>query len=274
MMRSFTFNKKVQFILAASFAGALVLVALIGPMIAPHDPLETDFLHILEPPGEEYLLGTDQVGRCILSRLLHGARISLGMTFGMLSMIFVLGIIIGTIAGMRSGLVDTFIMRVADTILAFPDLIFAIAVVGLLGPGIVNTICALSIIWWTKFARLARVLVRTTIQSDAIVAGRMAGAGPVKLVRHYILPSILPPMLTQLSLDIGNMMLALAGLSFLGLGVQPPTPEWGNMLSEGREYLQSAPWLVIYPGLATFGVVVVFNILGDATRKYLNPERY
>ncbi len=266
-------NKQVQFGLALSLAGAMVIVAIFAPAIAPHDPLETDFLHILEAPNHDYLLGTDQVGRCILSRLLYGARISLAMTFGMLFIIFVLGIIIGTIAGMRGGWVDTLIMRIADTILAFPDLIFAIAVVGLLGPGILNTICALAIIWWTKFARLARVLVRTAIQSDAIAAGRMAGAGPIRLVRHYILPSILPPMLTQLSLDIGNMMLALAGLSFLGLGVQPPTPEWGNMLSEGREYLQSAPWLVIFPGLATFLVVVVFNILGDATRKYLNPER-
>lgn len=259
--------------MATCLAGAMILLAVMGPLLAPHDPLETDFIHILEAPGLEYPLGTDQVGRCILSRLLYGARISLGMTFGMLSMIFVLGILIGTVAGMRSGVVDTVIMRIADTILAFPDLIFAIAVVGLLGPGIVNTICALAVIWWTKFARLARVLVRSAIQSDAVAAGRMAGAGHVKLFHHYILPSILPPMLTQLSLDIGNMMLALAGLSFLGLGVQPPTPEWGNMLSEGREYLQSAPWLVVYPGLATFSVVVVFNILGDATRNYLNPER-
>lgn len=273
-MKGKGFNKKQQFILAAALACGLICIALFGPNIAPHDPLETDFLHILEPPGDHYPLGTDQVGRCILSRLLYGARISLGMTFGMLSMIFVLGIIIGTTAGMRGGMTDTLIMRLADTILAFPDLVFAIAVVGLLGPGIINTICALAVIWWTKFARLARVLVRTVVQSEAVIAGRMAGAGPIKLVYRYILPSILPPMLTQLSLDIGNMMLALAGLSFLGLGVQPPTPEWGNMLSEGRQYLQSAPWLVIYPGLATFAVVVVFNILGDAVRKVLNPERY
>lgn len=272
-MSSKRLDKRHQFFLAILLATAMVAIALLGPVLAPHDPLETDFLHILEPPSALYPLGTDQVGRCILSRLLYGARISLGMTFGMLSMIFVFGILIGIAAGMRGGFVDTFIMRVADTILAFPDLVFAIAVVGLLGPGIVNTICALAIIWWTKFARLSRVLVRTAVQSDAVIAGRMAGASRINLIRHYILPSILPPMLTQLSLDIGNMMLALAGLSFLGLGVQPPTPEWGNMLSEGKEYLQSAPWLVIYPGLATFTVVVVFNILGDATRKYLNPER-
>ncbi|WP_028582609.1 ABC transporter permease [Desulfogranum japonicum] len=271
-MNLFQLNKQHQFIIALSLAAIMVTLALLGPLLAPHDPLETDFVQILTPPNPEYLLGTDQVGRCILSRLLCGARISLGMTFGMLSMIFVLGIFIGTAAGMRGGITDTVIMRIADTILAFPDLIFAIAVVGLLGPGITNTICALAIIWWTKFARLTRVLVRTAIHSEAVIAGQMAGAGTVKLVRHYLLPTILPPLLTQLSLDIGNMMLALAGLSFLGLGVQPPTPEWGSMLSEGREYLQSAPWLVIYPGLATFMVVVVFNILGDATRKYLNPE--
>jgi len=266
-------NKRYQFFAAVFVACVLVVIALLGPILAPHDPLEADFLNILSPPSAQYPLGTDQVGRCILSRLLYGARISLGMTFGMLSVIFVLGILIGIVAGMRSGFVDTIIMRIADTILAFPDLIFAIAVVGLLGPGIVNTICALATIWWTKFARLSRVLVRTAIQSDAVIAGRMAGAGQIKLVRYYILPSILPPMLTQLSLSIGSMMLSLAGLSFLGLGVQPPTPEWGGMLSEGKEYLQSAPWLVIYPGLATFAVVVVFNILGDATRNYLNPEQ-
>ena len=266
-------GKKAQFLLSAGAALALVVAALCGPLLAPHSAFDTDFAHILEAPCAEFPLGTDQVGRCILSRLLYGARISLGMTFGMLAAIFVLGLIIGMVAGARGGRLDTFVMRLADTILAFPDLVFAIAVVGLLGPGIGNTICALAIIWWTKFARLARVLSRTAVQSDAYIAGRMAGAGPIKLARRYILPAIFPAMLTQLSLDIGNMMLALAGLSFLGLGVQPPTPEWGNMLSEGRDYLQSAPWLVIYPGLAIFLVVVVFNILGDATRKYLNPEQ-
>lgn len=267
-------NKKTQLLAAVLVAGLMIILALIAPWFAPHDPLETDFLHILEAPSELYPLGTDQVGRCILSRLLYGARISLGLTFGMLCILFVLGTFLGVITGMRSGLVDRVIMRVADTILAFPDLVFAIAVVGLLGPGIINTVCALSVIWWTKFARLSRVLVRTAVQSDAYLAGRMAGAGNIKLIRYYILPVIFPPMLTQFSLDIGNMMLALAGLSFLGLGVQPPLPEWGNMLSEGREYLQSAPWLVIYPGLAIFTVVVVFNVLGDTTRKYLNPERH
>ena len=272
-MRGWIQGKRGQFVAALFVAVLLVLAALLGPMLAPHDPLETDFLHILEPPCIKYPFGTDQVGRCVFSRLLFGARISLGMTFAMLSLIFVLGMAIGTMAGMRAGAVDAVAMRLADTILAFPDLVFALAVVGILGPGIAHTICALGIIWWTKFARLTRVLVKTAIQSDAVIAGRMTGSSSLRLFRYYILPSIFPTMLTQLSLDIGHMMLALAGLSFLGLGVQPPTPEWGNMLGEGREYLQSAPWLVVYPGLAIFGVVVVFNVLGDATRNHLNPDK-
>ena len=176
-MKTRRWNKNTQFYTAVGLAGILVTVALLGPWLAPHSAFETDFLHTMEAPGRDYPLGTDQVGRCILSRLLYGARISLGMTFGMLAAIFVLGLIIGTIAGMRGGWADTCIMRLADTILAFPDLIFAIAVVGLLGPGIINTICALAIIWWTKFARLARVLVRTTVQSDAFIAGRSREIG-------------------------------------------------------------------------------------------------
>ncbi|MDG3086394.1 ABC transporter permease [Vibrio hannami] len=267
------FNKKHQFFLALFVALLTVVIALLGPLLAPHDPLEADFLYILSPPNDVYLLGTDQVGRDILSRLLHGAAVSLGITFGMLAIIFVLGICIGSLAGMRGGHTDTFLMRLSDALLAFPDMVFAIAVVGLLGPGIINMMIALGIIWWTKFARLSRVLIKSEMQSEAIIAGRMAGASNFKLFWSYLLPAVMPALLTQLSLDIGNMMLAMAGLSFLGLGIQPPTPEWGNMLSEGRTYLQSAPWLVIYPGIAIFIVVMIFNILGDTTRKYLNPER-
>lgn len=253
-------------------AAILVILALIAPLLAPNAPLATDFLSILQAPSGKYPLGTDQVGRCILSRLLYGARISLGMTFLLLSLVCILGVIIGTVAGMTRGMIDTFIMRLTDTVLAFPDIVFAIAIVGMLGPGMVNTILALSIIWWTKYAKLTRVLVIHAATSDYMDAARMAGAGKIRLVTHYLFPNIISPLLIQLALDIGNMMLALAGLSFLGLGVQPPTPEWGGMLSEGREYLQTAPWLLIYPGLAIFTVVAVFNMLGDTVRDYLDPK--
>lgn len=263
---------RVRFIVILGVAGLMVILALVAPWLAPNDPLATDFLNILKEPSSQYPFGTDQVGRCILSRMLYGARISLGMTFLLLGLIFILGVLIGTIAGISRGWVDTVIMRIADTVLAFPDLVFAIAVVGMLGPGMVNTILALSVIWWTKYAKLTRVLVITAAANDYMDAGRMAGASKFKLIRRYLFPNIVSPLVVQLALDIGNMMLALASLSFLGLGIQPPTPEWGNMLSEGREFMQTAPWLLIYPGLALFAVVVVFNLLGDSVRDVLDPE--
>ena len=266
-------GKKLHFTIMLFITATLIVLALVAPWIAPNDPLNTDFLSILQEPSAQYPLGTDQVGRCILSRLCYGARISLGMTFLLLGLIFILGVIIGAIAGISRGIVDALIMRIADTVLAFPDIVFAIAVVGMLGPGMVNTIIALSVIWWTKYAKLTRILVMSAAASDYMDAGKMAGAGKIKLVTRYLFPNIVSPLVVQLALDIGNMMLALAGLSFLGLGIQPPTPEWGNMLSEGREYIQTAPWLLIYPGLAIFFVVVVFNVLGDAVRDFLDPKQ-
>ncbi len=266
-------GKTIQFVVMLFLATALIVLSLIGPGLAPNDPLATDFLNILQEPSDHYPLGTDHVGRCILSRMLNGARISLGTTFLMLGLIFILGIVIGTISGITRGILDTIIMRIADMVLAFPDIVFAIAVAGMLGPGMFNTILALSIIWWTKYAKLTRVLVIGAAAKDYMDAGKMAGASKFKLVVQYLFPNIISPLVVQLALDIGNMMLALAGLSFLGLGVQPPTPELGNMLSEGREYLQTAPWLLLYPGLAIFTIVVVFNLLGDAVRDYLDPKQ-
>lgn len=265
--------KTIQFGVMLILAVSLIVLSLVGPWLAPNDPLATDFLNILQGPSDQYPLGTDHVGRCILSRMLNGARVSLGTTFLMLGLIFFLGISIGTISGITRGLLDTIIMRIADMVLAFPDIVFAIAVAGMLGPGMFNTILALSIVWWTKYAKLTRALVIGAAAKDYMDAGKMAGAGKFKLVTQYMFPNIVSPLIVQLALDIGNMMLALAGLSFLGLGVQPPTPELGNMLSEGREYMQTAPWLLLYPGLAIFTIVVVFNLLGDTVRDYLDPKQ-
>ncbi len=263
----------IRFMVMLLIAISLVVLSLIGPWFAPNDPLATDFLSILDDPSEKSPLATAHVGRCILSRILNGARVSLGTTFLMLGLIFILGIIMGTISGITRGLLDTIIMRIADMILAFPDIVFAIAVAGMLGPGMLNTILALSVIWWTKYAKLTRVLVIGAAAKDYMDAGKMAGASKFKLVTRYLFPNIISPLFVQLALDIGNMMLALAGLSFLGLGVQPPIPELGNMLSEGREYMQTAPWLLLYPGLAIFTIVVVFNLLGDTVRDYLDPKQ-
>lgn len=264
--------KKTTFMIVLSIAILTILFAIIAPIFAPNDPLATDFVRILEEPSDQYPLGTDQVGRCICSRILYGARVSLGMTFLLLVLLFILGVVIGIVAGMANGIIDTIIMRASDIVLSFPGLIFTIAIVGMLGPGMLNTIIALSVVWWTKYARLARVLVMSVKNSEYMDAGKMAGAGRLKLISHYVLPNIISPLIVQFALDIGGMMLTLSGLSFLGLGVQQPTPEWGNMLSEGRAYLQTAPWLLIYPGLAIFIVVAIFNTLGDMVRDILDPK--
>jgi peptide/nickel transport system permease protein len=265
-------RKKVFFTIILSLAILFIILAIIAPVFAPNDPLETDFAHVLEEPNSKYPLGTDQVGRCIYSRILYGARVSLGMTFLLLIFIFTLGLVIGMVSGMSGGVIDTMIMRITDTVLSFPDIVFAIAIVGILGPGIRNTILALSVVWWTKYARLTRVWVMGIKNSEYIHAATMAGAGKLKLITHYIFPNIISSLIVQFVLDIGGMMLALAGLSFLGLGIQPPTPEWGNMLNEGRAYMQTAPWLLLYPGAAIFAVVVIFNVLGDTARDVLDPK--
>ncbi len=253
------------------FMGILIIfLSFIAPYFSPNDPLATNFAHILEKPSKAYPFGTDQVGRCVMSRIFYGARVSLGMTFTLLSLVFIFGVTIGTISGLSNTLVDTAIMRIVDVILSFPEIVFAIAVVGVIGPGIKHTILALSLIWWTKYARLTRMLVFKEKQAVYVAAGKIAGTSFLKCVFKYIFPNIISPLVIQFVLDIGNIMLALAGLSFLGLGVQPPTPEWGNMLSEGRVYLQTAPWLLIYPGLTIFLTVSLFNILGDMARDILD----
>ncbi|MCC5909373.1 MAG: ABC transporter permease subunit [Clostridiaceae bacterium] len=264
--------KRIFFLFMLCLAFSIIIFSFIAPKFAPNDPLVTDFQNVLREPTDKYPFGTDQVGRCIYSRILYGAKTTLSITFLLLGLVFLFGLIIGTIAGMIGGKVDTAIMRITDIILSFPDMVLAIAVVGMLGPGLVNTVLALSLIWWTKYARLSRVLVMSIKNREYIDAGRMAGGSPLKLITRYIFPNIISPLVVQLAIDIGSMMLAIAGLSFLGLGVQPPAPEWGNMLNEGRAYMQTAPWLLIYPGMAIFIVVCVFNVLGDTLRDVLDPK--
>ena len=212
------------------------------------------------------------LGRCIYSRLLYGTRTTLGTAFLLMAGISVLGISIGSVAGFKGGAFDTVIMRIGDVLLAFPEIVFAIIIVGMLGAGIGNTIIALSLIWWVKYARLARMLVKKEKSSEYIYAARMTGAGDLKVFVQYIFPNILPYLVVQISLNIGTIIIALAGFSFLGLGVQPPTPEWGNMLNEGRVYIQTAPHLLVYPGVCIFSIVFLFNTLGDLLRSVLNHQ--
>ncbi|MEK5061482.1 nickel ABC transporter permease subunit NikC [Paenibacillus sp. FSL H7-0326] len=259
---------------SALLALALLWIAfiLIAPLIAPHDPLATDFAHVLLLHSAEYPLGTDQLGRCVLSRILYGARTSLSMTFLMIGIVFVLGVAIGMVSGFFGGFSDTVLMRLCDTLMAFPGIIFAIAVVGALGPGLMNTVIALAVIWWTKYARVTRSLIVSIRQKEYIAVAALGGARYMKIVFHYMLPNMLSPLVVMAMLDVGGMLISISGLSFLGLGSQPPAPEWGAMLNEGRKYLQTAPWLLIYPGLAIFCTVLIFNLLGDSVRDVLDPK--
>lgn len=250
----------------------LVGIAVAAPVIAPYDPLEAVFSRCLKAPSAEHWFGTDALGRDLFSRVIWGFRASMGSTFALLTVVFAVGTLLGIIAGCLGGVVDAVIMRVADTMIAFPDLILAIAVAGILGPNMINSMIAIGIVSWTKYARLSRSLVLKKKNKDYVVAATVIGTKKYHIIKKYFIPAIMPVMLISAATDIGTIMLALASLSFLGFGVQPPTPEWGFMLSEGRNYLQSAPWLLICPGISIFMVVAVFNLLGDAIRDKLDVK--
>lgn len=265
-------RKWIRFYIFLALAILLLITAFCGAWLAPYDPLETDFAAKLMAPNAAHPFGTDNVGRDVLSRILYGAGSSFKLTFLMIAIVSVSGTCIGMISGFFGGLPDTVIMRLTDILLAFPDTVFAIAVVGMIGPGLLNTVIALSVIWWTKYARMARGMASIIRTKDYIIEAKLGGAGTFGILFRYVLPNLIPQVVVMATLDIGGMMLALAGLSFLGLASQPPAPEWGYMLYEGKSYLQTAPWLMIYAGLAIFVTVIIFNLLGDSLRDILDPK--
>lgn len=265
-------GKWLRFYLCLLAVGIVLFTAFFGRYFAPYDPLATDYAAKLSPPSIAHPFGTDNVGRDILSRILYGASNSFALTFLMIAIVSVLGTVIGMISGFFGGLLDTVIMRLTDILLAFPDTVFAIAIVGMMGPGLLNTVVALAFVWWTKYARMARGLAATIRMKDYITEARFGGVGTAGILFRYVLPNIVPQVVIMATLDVGGMMLALAGLSFLGLASQPPAPEWGYMLYEGKSYLQTAPWIMIFAGLAIFITVIVFNLLGDSLRDILDPK--
>lgn len=265
-------GKWIRFYILLGLAIALLLVAFFGHLFTSYDPIQVDYVAKLQPPSAEHWCGTDNVGRDVLSRLLHGAKTSFSLTFLMIAITATLGSMIGIFSGYFGGWIDTVIMRFTDILLAFPDTVFAIAVVGMMGPGVFNTIVSLSLIWWTKYARVTRGLSASYRNSEFVTQARFGGAGTGRILRKYIMPNILPQILIMATGDIGGMMLTLASLSFLGLASQPPTPEWGYMLNEGKTYLQAAPWLIWFAGLVIFITVIVFNLLGDSLRDVLDPK--
>ena len=251
----------------------IVLVAICAPLISPYDPYESAIQNSLLPPSAEHYFGTDKLGRDIFTRILYGARISITMALIVVTISGGLGTLIGVISAYVGGKVDNVIMRLTDVFLAFPGIVLAIAIAGVLGGSAVNAVLAVVIVGWTKYARLARSLTLKVKQQDYLSAAITSGTRPIAMIRRHILPNIIPIIIVTAALDIGALMMELAGLSFLGFGAQPPTPEWGLMLNEGRQLIQTAPWLMIFPGLAIASVVAIFNLWGDSLRDIMDPRK-
>ncbi|NSK35237.1 nickel transporter permease [Blautia schinkii] len=250
----------------------LLLIAAFAKYLCPYDPYVQDLTLAQKAPCPEHLLGTDRYGRDMLSRVITGSTVSIYGTLILVAVITVVGTVIGILCGWRGGKTEAVLMRISDLFLAFPGLVFALAVAAVLGGGIQNAIIALAVISWPKFARLARGLTLTQKASPYLMAAKLSGSSTGKLLIKHILPNIAGPILVTAVLDIGTMMMELAGLSFLGLGVKPPMAEWGSMINDGRSMLQIAPWMVLAPGAAIFITVMIFNLLGDTVRDYMDPR--
>jgi peptide/nickel transport system permease protein len=250
----------------------LAACALLDPVLAPYDPLLQDLGSRLKPPSSEHWLGTDSLGRDIASRLLYGARISLVIGVVVVASAGVFGTIVGLVAGYAGGLVDEALMRLTEVFLPFPALILAMAIAGALGPSLTNAIIAIAVVTWAVYARLTRGQILSLRQREFVEAARALGASRVRILARHLLPNAVAPLMVQASFDMGSAIIAAAGLSFIGFGAQPPTPEWGVMISEGRNFISTQPWLSLFPGLAILLAVGAFNFLGDGLRDVFDPR--
>jgi dipeptide transport system permease protein len=256
----------------------LLLVALFAPWIAPHAPNETNSAVFLLPPAWQqggsasYLLGTDAIGRDILSRLMHGARLSLSIGVAVVAISVAVGVVLGLVAGFFRGVLEIAIMRLMDIVLTMPSLLMAIVIVAILGPGLVNAMVAVAIVVLPHYVRITRAAVIAEISRDYVTAARVSGAGTLRLMFREVLPNCAAPLIVQASLGISTAILDAAALGFIGLGAQPPSPEWGTMLADAREFVLRAWWVVTFPGLAILAAVLAFNLLGDGLRDALDPK--
>jgi len=246
--------------------------ALLAPWLATHDPIATDFSHRFVGPSRAHPFGTDNLGRDEFSRILHGARLSLGMAVTASLGVTAVGVLVGLMAAMYGRLVDTVTMRVADVFLALPTLILALVVVGLLGQGLRNLIITIVFVQWPSYARIVRGMALKVRERDFVEAARAVGASRLRIVVRHVLPNLIGPIAVLSTLDLGRVLLAVSGLSFLGFGVSPPTPEWGAMLSDAKTFLDRAPQLLFWPGLAITVLVLAFNLAGDGLRDLLDPR--
>jgi peptide/nickel transport system permease protein len=251
---------------------ALLIVAIFGSVFAPYNPITPSYSQLLTGPSAAHPFGTDEVGRDVLSRVLAGAGVSLLVAAVVLTFGVVVGAVVGALAGLSGGVTDEAIMRVTDVFLAFPSFILAAAVSASLGPGLGTLMLSLSVVWWPWYARLARAQVLQIRSLDFVEAARALGVGTPRMLWRHILPNAIAPILVQVSLDVGYAILAASGLSFLGLGLQPPDPEWGTMIADAQNHLQDAWWMATFPGAALAVSVLAFNLLGDGLRDFLDPE--
>ncbi len=265
------FGKKL--IVLSCLAVLVIVAAAAAGVLCPYDPYAQDLSLALQAPSAEHPFGTDRYGRDMLSRVIIGAQSSIFSTFALVIIVAVLGTIVGVVAGWRGGAVDTVLMRTSDVFLAFPGLVFALAVASVLGGGMHNAVIALAAISWPKYARIARSLTLAQKSQPYLGAAKLSGCSAAQVIVSHLLPNIAGPLLVTALLDIGTMMMELAGLSFLGLGAQPPVAEWGSMMSDGRGLLQTSPWVVLAPGFAIFLCVMIFNLLGDAVRDWMDPRQ-
>ena len=251
----------------------LLFVACFGQYIVPYDPYAQDLSNSLQPPSGSHLLGTDRYGRDLFSRIIIGAQTTIFSALALVAGITIVGTVIGVICGYVGGWIDSLIMRISDIFLAFPEMVFAIAIAGVLNGGIWSAAIAVGLIAWPRYARVARSQVLAMKNHQYMNAAKLMGTRWYKVILKHIMPNILGPIVVTAALDVGAMIMNLAGLSYLGLGVVPPTPEWGSMMSEGRSMLQTSPWIVLAPGLAIFITVIIFNLLGDTVRDILDPKQ-
>lgn len=263
-------KNKLKFNIIIFILISIFLISLLAPYIAPNDPYAVDLTKTLQPPSKEFLFGTDSLGRCVFSRVLYGANRTIFSAIIVVLITFLFGTTVGIISGYIGGKIDRLIMRIVDVFLAFPGLVLAIAVAGLLGGSMINAMIAISLISWTKYARIARSKVLEIKEETFIQASKISGHNALHIMIKHILPNILAYLIVTASLDIGTVIMEMSSLSFLGLSSLLPTPEWGAMISEGKSVIQFAPWTLLAPGLAILIVVVLFNLLGDIIRDLLD----
>ena len=271
-MKSRNNGVRARLLIFGVLAAALILCSFFSECLTPYDPYLQDLTIAKQAPSAEHLLGTDRYGRDMLSRVVAGSRASIFSTLLLVAVITAVGTAVGITCGWTGGWVDTVLMRISDVFLAFPGLVFALAVAGSLGGGLQNAIIALAAISWPKYARIARSQTLSQKETQWMKAVLLSGSGTGKIILKHILPNILGPILVTSVLDIGTMMMELAALSFLGLGAKPPIPEWGSMMSDTRSLMTTSPWITFSPGIAIFISVMIFNLLGDTIRDYADPK--